>query len=358
MRKRAGQDRVWPLMLLAMLLLAGCGRLGTSNNIKILDDPKFHTGYGGMQLSFTKGMPPSEVWSDTSFVLGLEVRNTGAWAINYPVIALSGFSGDYFTVTLDSKDADKASSQAPDLDTLKHFEKIEGRDFATPDGGRRLVTWSVTNKGIPYGDSYDARFIATACYGYVTEAGTDICVDPQANIPYEVQKRACQMKPVRLAGGSGAPIAVTNIDPEMLIRAGGDATTKTLQLRISIENKGNGGIRDAQTVNAECAPATGGDNQDNLGWSSQLGEDHFNTLLVWAEVSGQEIDCDLRDPAATKVRVKYTEDGTSVICQMPVDSADAHLAPVTVYVKYGYVVQQATTVRVKRLFQRVQEVTG
>ncbi|HLC66748.1 MAG TPA: hypothetical protein VJK52_03865, partial [Candidatus Nanoarchaeia archaeon] len=82
-------------------------------------------------------------------------------------------------------------------------------------------------------NTFSQTLKATACYRYRTQGTAPICIDPD---PYAVRltQKVCTIGPVSLAGGQGAPIAITRVEQE--------ATRDRMQFKIMVQNVGGGDV--------------------------------------------------------------------------------------------------------------------
>lgn len=198
---------------LCLLVLIGC-----SSGSVDQQNPNWKVGTQGITLALSQNSPPSDVFSDETYSLVLEVRNRGA----YPE------DGDDLDVDLYFSGFDPELIDLPDEDSIS----IEGSKSQTnPEGGLEfyeeefdVALWDDT-------DSLPQDIRITACYEYQTFAPLDLCVDPD---PTRQEDDTCTPIGASGAGGQAAPIAVTSVTQENL--------KGKIRVTIKISNVGGGGV--------------------------------------------------------------------------------------------------------------------
>jgi hypothetical protein len=208
------------VLALILIFLVGCsGGLGFGKYSKkktadtaLIDA---HKGTQGITLRFMQNQPPHKVFSNDELDVLLEVRNRGAFPAT-GFIYLGGYDPSIIT----------------GLESVLGFD-LEPKTSYSPDGGIDFIGPVVP--GIfnlpPGSDRYEPMLSATACYYYETEANPSVCIDPK---PFSEGTKACVPTPVGMAGGQGAPVAISNVIPEM--------TPKGPIFKITLSNVGGGDI--------------------------------------------------------------------------------------------------------------------
>ena len=178
-----------------------------------------HQGTQGVVINFVPNQPPSVVYTGDNFDVALEVRNKGANDVSNVYLFLSGFDPNLVS----------------GLKERETINSIEGSSQYNPEGGYDIISFARSNyasaalqQGMDY---YRPTFIATACYTYSTVATPVVCIDPN---PYKSGQKACTIGNIAMAGGQGAPIAITSVEEE--------ASPSKVMFKIHISNVGGGEV--------------------------------------------------------------------------------------------------------------------
>ncbi len=208
------------LIVFLLVFLSGCKpREG--------DIPKnIHKGTKGLEMKFLPNNPPNEITTSTGsdFYVSVELHNEGT----SPAKGYLFLSG-YDTNIIDMPD----SYWFPDPYNCGG-EYIMGKSQYNPTGEicveemkGRLNLNPVVNY-IPL----KIPLMVKAIYEYSTDTSISVCVDPNY---HQISKKACEMRPVTVSGGQGAPVAVTKIVP---IPVGNGL----VQFNIHVKNVGGGKV--------------------------------------------------------------------------------------------------------------------
>ena len=155
-------------------------------------DQNYNKGTTGLKLDFLANSPPSELYDGQTFPFVLEILNTGITDTN-PYITLTGFDKNIVKVDW--------TNRQPGL--------IYGKSQINPTGGYGTIDDNV-KVSLPSGvDVFPTPVTAIACYEYVTEGISQVCVDPD---PTNNRDDVCAAKLIQLSGGQGAPVAITKIE--------------------------------------------------------------------------------------------------------------------------------------------------
>ncbi|MDP2749613.1 MAG: hypothetical protein Q8O89_02150 [Nanoarchaeota archaeon] len=323
------------ILLASLLSIAACN--DSKNTEAQVHFKQTHIGTKGLTMNFVKGLPPTEVYEGTDFQLGLEVRNEGAWDINGAKIRLGGFNPTTVSVQMDSDSADDTSETEG---LLRRYSIFEGKSTVS-NGAYKLIIAKARNPKPPkIGDEYDLSFIATACYGYKTEAAMDICIDPNKENIGVQQKKICTVKPqYKLSGGQGAPIAITQVEEEILSLG----ASRKVRLKIFIKNMGKGDVYKADSFHKPCSALQG-----DLTTERDLG-----IVEIEAKLSDIEIDCNPTTKEIDNFYMKLGKDADNyALCQydIPKDSFDAYNSVLSITATYGYVETVSTKTTIKKVY--------
>lgn len=300
------------LLIAVVLLLSACTTSGNDRSDKESVTQSYRSGSQGISMKFLPNLPPSRTFDSEDFNVFIEVENKGA--ANIPGagdrIYVSGFDPNIVT----------------NIPFTGQSMKLAGKDQYTLQGEvstaqfkgivRRLTT-----------DAYPLTLIATACYGYETQASSTVCIDPD---PYAISTRvrACTPGSVGL-GSEGAPVAVTSIEV--------DPRPRKTVFKIHISNVGGGDVfRYGGNTLAKCSPYT----QQGLNFD-EIDYVQLSDVLV----SGVSIknSCKPLD----KDHIRLSGGSGTVMCELSnIRSNAAYTTPITVILKYGYrnQIQQTTEI--------------
>lgn len=228
------------ILVLVLMLAGGCGKSKSSTKAPV----DARTGTEGLALSFVANNPPSlvvvEEGVENLIKVVLQVNNKGAYPQPNEGSGLAPELGRVYISGFDQEIIDMPIKYF-DISQLKG---LEGKSGINPNGGIDFITFDGNIKAeVLSVEKYDPTFLATVCYGYVTVAGPQVCIDPD---PYSTisQKKVCEVKDVTLSN-QGAPIAVASIREEALMQR--------TQFRITIKNVGSGDVIKSESFN-KCNP--------------------------------------------------------------------------------------------------------
>jgi hypothetical protein len=239
---------------------------------------EYHTGTKGLEISAIKNLPPQEIWKGNTFIVGIEIRNSGAYDIEEGRLAISGFDPEYISI----------------LEPQTTFG-LKGKQPGYPEGEVQLLNFKVQNTEIRKGsEELVSSFTVNAQYHYETKASTHMCIDP--DIYNLIKTKVCEIATVNLREGQGAPVAITSID-ETISPNGLDYDISFL---IHVSNKGNGFVMNKKIKVKE------------------------------AKLSNQEVKC-MED-----IYFKEKEDNL-IECSITLrEVRGAYLAPFTITLEYDY----------------------
>lgn len=189
-------------------------------------EAEIHKGFKGLSMEFVKGQPSDSVWEDSEFPITLKIKNEGAYDIQRGLIAVTG---------------DLYFSTVPDL-----AFSLEGKSEFNPEGEFSFEKFPATTVWVDE-DKTDSFFVI-ACYPYKTYASATICINPRI-LETGVIEGECVVGSVLLPNGQGAPIAVMQVE-EQIIPAG--EGIMRLNLKIHVADKGGGKAVAAGSYRKDC----------------------------------------------------------------------------------------------------------
>ncbi|MFH1440026.1 MAG: hypothetical protein ABIG89_05645 [Candidatus Woesearchaeota archaeon] len=188
---------------------------------------------------------------------------TGKEGINMELLNMKQGSkfvqGEYLSLVMDIQN--KGYFSQPDgFITIKghdpnaiHFKEtvftlpsLLGKRSYMPEGGSNIIKFDEEKPlTVPYGSSYKANLMFTACYNYETQAVVSVCVIPDMK-EYTAGTTTCRLEAKSLSS-QAAPVAVTYIEPSM--------SADKLQYIIHVTNVGDGVVVKRDKINQKDCPS-------------------------------------------------------------------------------------------------------
>ncbi len=299
------------LVLIIVLFLAGCGALQMAppEEKETIDVPEINYGTEGIVMEFMQGAPPPEVYEETYSQATLILHNKGS----------SDVQGGYYKLSTERQYATVLDSDAGSF-------SVQGKSVFYPQGTEERIGFRIINGKLdPLTERYSTTLQFTACYPYKTTATLTTCVD--TDLTGDVPQKTCAPTAQSLAGGQGAPLAVTNIEPRMLPHANPDTITPEFVLHI--ENRGRGQV----VSTGQLLDACSGRPLQNL-----------NQVRVRARLSDDYLQC-------TPETLRLRQGENKVACRLPTgihQSYGTYLAPLTITMDYGYVDNVITSYTIQK----------
>jgi len=294
-------------LVILIILISGCGSdLGVSN-------VEVYSGTRGLSMEALDGLPPEEMYVGTEqnpgyFQVGVDLKNEGAYDITDGIISVS---------------YDPKFNVYSDADFPRRKFNLYGRSDYYPEGEMDREIFTFKNIGLPTNSV--SAFAVTACYRYETVASVDVCVSPYYKPLAKVSDDICDPKDytdIRVSGGQGAPLAVTNVKES--IRPRGDNLVDIV-FGINIQNMGGGEVRSYETYSKECEGNSAIDIKDIK--SVKIKEVKFSDYTL----SNGKIQCEI-DNSKTLEK--------TVICSTTIDKnvvRSSYVTPLQIIFDYGYV---------------------
>ncbi|MFH0875250.1 MAG: hypothetical protein V1859_04895 [archaeon] len=301
-------------VVLVTLLVTSCTNDNSGETGK--KDLDFKKGTTGLTMSFLPELPPVSLYNTYPLTVIVEYRNTGASDINNGVIYLTGFDERYIPFDV----------------TSQTISGLEGKSASNPDGVyREMAEFRATQvniENLENIDSFQQIIRATACYLYASSAYPVVCIDPSYGRGV-VTKKICEIKPITLSGGQGAPVAITKIDEEM---GGSRSGGANVIFRIYIKNMGKGTTFASSRGVTNC--------------HSELTYYDVDTVTV-DSVSFSDIELTCKPDV---IRLEKGEGSTICSAQGSFGNGqDAYTTPLNIELSYGYRDSIETTVKIINL---------
>lgn len=188
---------------------------------------------------------------------------------------------------------------------------LEARSPVNPAGGFTQLMFKLKSKTLPTQlETYQTPFIFSACYPYNTYASIPVCIDPDVT---NKQNKACVTTPISGAGGQGAPVAVTLVEPRMII----EDNTIVPTFIIHVANVGDGRV---------VSP-------DSLGFACGNAESASSKIRAFVQLQDETLKCspDLIDLRAGE---------TKITCRSNKQfgpNEGTFITPLSIHLEYGYV---------------------
>jgi len=286
-------------LLLALLLLASCGRTTAKNTI--IDA---HQGKEALVMKFLPNMPPARVFSadPQSLQFAVQLHNNGAADLSAETLKLAIVGYDKKILTIEPDEQDLA---------------LPARSVENPQGTTKVATWTTTAINFPAKhDSISQSVTARACYRYQTIATQTICLDPKPEA--QVKDKVCSPASTTLKNGQGGPVSVVKIDQALL------PSVSRAQLKLTVQNLGKGEVINPDIALDKCV-------------AGDLQVQDLGKVTVAARVNEQELTC-------TPITL-YNKQGTSY-CTLDGLPDTAFTTPVVITLSYGYTESISTTVEI------------
>lgn len=307
------------LLTASILVISGCRFFGPTDKTKgELMNPyeaEVHIGTEGLAVSFIKGQPPSNVWEGTDFPITIKIQNRGAYDIQNGRLAITG---NLYFVPQEGEELSLAFDLA-------------GKSLFNPDGEFAFEEYQATAGTVDM-DKTDSFFIV-ACYPYRTFASATICINPRViDIEDSAPRRECDIVPLSLVGGQGAPVAVTGVNEE-IVHLGENMIR--LVLKISVSNAAKGKVVKSSAYEKDCSRMALV--PDEVG-VIEINNIAFSSYRLGSETDEYSIKCqNLRSDRT------FTLDSSgkfTLECYADIDlgfiGATAFTTPLTVELSYGY----------------------
>ncbi len=189
------------LLVIATMALAGCsggdGAVGSQNT--------FLGGSSGLDISFSPGAPPDEIFDQGEFDFDLEVKldNVGEHDVmgEDVIIKIQGISPDEFGVTEDAflMNGINVDLEGAEKDPTTN-QRIEGDT-------EYVIFDSIAYEESIVGSQITRPIIANVCYEYGTQAIADLCITDDVT---EDDSDVCKINENKAVDSSAGPVRVSS----------------------------------------------------------------------------------------------------------------------------------------------------
>jgi len=296
------------ILVVLVLMLAGCRFMGERKDT--LQLPEVNIGTQGVELSFSPGSPPPEVYENSPFTMLVTLSNLGTSDIEEGVYSTS-YDKQYLYVS---------PQQA-----IGRY-RVRGKSIFMPQGDERQVALRFDAKALgPQMQRYPALIAFNTCYPYTTTAPVIACID--TDFTGRERNKVCVPQPQALPQGQGAPVAVASVEQRMLPH---ELPNRVIpEFVLTLQNKGTGDVVSAPLFREACS-------------GRPLGEDGWNMIAVEAMLADDLLTC-----TPTPVKLKKQGD-TKVVCraQDGIEARGTYTELLTVTLNYGYINTITTQVNI------------
>lgn len=313
-------------MLVIGIMLTGCSMIGKgSYNAKTSK-----TGTRGLVIEFSKSNPKS-VYEHEEFGTALKIKNDGSHDItdDNPGILSVG----YDTYRLESRGGNYDEYRiSPNSNNILEapYVILMGKSQYYPIGEDSSATFYFTSNSLTeLREGSKTEISYNLCYPYETVLSTMTCIDTKSVTNAEVAA-ACTAEKYSGSGGQGAPIAISSIEPEILLQ--NDYVRP--QFKIYITNVGTGYV----TSTGRCGEV-------NINNRETLGR-----VNVEAWLSGDRLECGPDNIGS----LRLTEEGSFIRCSLPQQAAGFdklkknYITPLEVHLTYTYTQIEKAEIEIKR----------
>ena len=314
-------------ILLSLLVLTSC-----SNVVQQQSDLSYHTGTQGLEFEFHGLL--QKLYEATDFQILVQLYNKGAYDIQeaYVVVTLEK---DYMEFTHDST-------------ALQSITKLQGKSILNPIGDFVLLKYNMKTREIDKTSQYhDSLVTITACYKYMTDIISEVCIDPHF---YDLAptNKACEVKDLSL-GDQGAPVAISNVEVKML--PNGENFVRP-QFIIHLQNRGNGHIINYKSeggIKKICSEEQLDYNNWNLLQVSKVAFNNDQFIFDVNNKGTNTIEC-VPNPNEKLLRLQNEE--AVIRCTVTGNGISkteaAYITQLQIKLDYGYTVSQSEKIKIEK----------
>ncbi|MBN1644509.1 hypothetical protein JW851_00515 [Candidatus Woesearchaeota archaeon] len=296
------------ISLILFLILVGCTGIIPGQSKETINLPDVHEGTTAIEMEYINGMPPSEVFENQLFEIGLELHNSGATDILNGIYNIA-LNEQYITMQ-DEK--------------MNRFN-IKGKSMYEPLGGKQIIQLKArTGQLGELIKKQSTTIIANACYEYATYATIITCMDTNQ---LKKETKVCTIQMQTPSGGQGGPVGVTSVETKILPHENENLVKPTYI--IEIQNLGKGQIIDPGLVYDACT-------------GRSIGKENYDIVQVNAMLSNDVLNC---EPA------KLKQKENKIVCELTQGlskSAGNYQTPLILELNYGYIQTLPKTIQINK----------
>jgi len=301
---------ILPVTIILVLFISGCV---TNPFVATTTQDDFRTGSQGILMEFLTNAPPSEIYEEYPFQIGIILKNIGAYDTKNGFVSFT-IEEDYMELMNQNQGAVSFS--------------LKGKSVSIPTGDQLIKLVKAETKKIDeQSEQHESTILVSTCYQYQTKKDVTICIDTDV---YDLKKmqKVCVVKDITLTP-QGAPVAITKIESDML-PAEDDNLIKPA-FKIYIKNVGNGEVIDKGKISDICS-------------SDPIDYKELNTVGIKVMLSNEELEC---KPEPLKLR--NNEDEVRCTLEKGISKNKAtYTAPLTIELNYGYTYSMSKKITIKK----------
>jgi len=297
-------------VIILVLFISGCIQ---NPFVKPTTQDDLRTGRQGILMEFLNNAPPSEIYEDYPFQIGVILENVGASDIKKGFIS--------FTV-------EEAYMELMNQNDEAIRFNLKGKSVSLPTGDQLVKIIKARTKKISgQSEKHESTILANVCYQYQTKKDITACIDTDV---YDLKKmqKVCRVRDITLTP-QGAPVSITKIESEML-PAEDDNLIKPA-FKIHIKNVGNGEVIDKGKISDICS-------------SEPVDYKELNIVDIKVMLSNEELEC-----KPIPLKLKYEGDVVRCILEKGVPKEKAtYTTPLTIELNYGYTYSISKKIIIKK----------
>jgi hypothetical protein len=294
------------LIICVLFFVFGCEAENGEERVSV--GKAFIGGNRGLDLSFTSGAPPDEVFDvNFPFSINVKLENIGEWDIdNTEDITLS-------IIGIDPQDFGKTTSFL----TKNSVVPMTGAKL-DPQGN--MIQGTISNLDFPelqYASTVAGKveFVirASACYEYGTKANTKVCIleDLLGVTRKSISEAVCNPNEAKAYENSGAPVQINNVKQTVM-------GTDRISLSFDIEHVGTGNVFRKGT---ECSTAIADKDR----------------VYVKVDTGEAGLQCSGIEGGAAEGYTQLFSGKRAIICNQQLATARGDFEkPITIELDYGY----------------------
>jgi hypothetical protein len=298
------------ICLIFLLILVGCSGIPFTSRKETITIPDIHEGTTGINMKYLNRMPPTEVFENQLFEIGLEITNKGATDVQNGIYNIA--VNEQFINLIDEK--------------INRFN-IKGKSVYQPLGGKEQIRLKARSSELGGQiTKQSTTIIANACYEYFTKATVITCIDTQE---LKQETKVCTVQTQKPRGGQGGPVGIISVEPKIMPHENPDRVKPTYI--IGIQNLGAGQIIDSNLVYDACT-------------GRSIDKKDYDVVFVNALLSNDILNC---EPAQIKLRANENK----IFCELSQGldiNRGNYQTPLSIELEYGYMQTLPKTVTINK----------
>lgn len=333
-KKRIGTKISFFILVLAIIILSGCGSQGPTGFQNI----DYHTGTDGLIVKFLDQAPPEEIYEETEFDVQIYIENKGAFDLIDGYRATAHLKYDNSVIM---PITDQFLGQG--LYSNKNKINLYGKSYYFPNGEENFFALDRFYT-LPIQGNFERNEFSlylSMCYPYKTFFADEICIDTDPN-EISPREKICTSEIKSYSGGQGAPIMVSQIETQMVPK--GVYIQPQFVIRLSHVGEGSFALTELEA-----------DETGDLA-CGQVNIDDVGKVEVEARLGLDKLECKPEE-------IIFKDNEAEIYCNLPDQSitgvSSNYLTTMSVEIDYSYMENFKKDISVVRsggtLFSREQE---